>query len=49
MSTELLDMYASGMSNCCFASVIDLSGEEKEGLCTDCGEHCEIVPMNIQE
>lgn len=42
MSTELSDIYASGISNCCGAAVIDPSGEEKEGVCADCGEHCAI-------
>lgn len=45
MSTELSDIYASGVSNCCSAAVIDPSGEEKEGVCTDCGEHCEIIQV----
>ena len=47
MSTELSDIYASGVSNCCSASVIDPSGEEKEGVCADCGEHCGIESEDI--
>ena len=31
------------MSNCCNAKVIDPSGEGIEGVCADCGEHCEVV------
>lgn len=42
MSTELSDLYASGVSNCCYAAVLDPSGEEMEGICRDCGEHCGI-------
>lgn len=43
MSFELTDLYATGSSSCCDASVIDPSGEELEGVCGDCGEHCGIV------
>jgi hypothetical protein len=42
MSTELSDIYASGVSSCCYSAVIDPSGEEIEGTCADCGEHCGI-------
>jgi len=31
------------MSFCCSAAVIDPSGENIEGICSDCGEHCGIV------
>ena len=43
MSTELSDLYAEGMSNCCSAAVIDPSGENIEGVCKDCSEHCGVV------
>lgn len=43
MSTEISDLYASGSSSCCDAAVLDPSGEEIDGVCCDCGEHCSIV------
>lgn len=43
MSVEVTDLYAEGMSSCCSATVYDPSGENIEGVCKDCGEHCSIV------
>lgn len=42
MSVELTDLYAAGVSHCCSASVLDPSGQEVEGICCDCGDHCSI-------
>lgn len=47
MSVEISDLTAAGMSHCCSASVYDPSGEEVEGICADCKEHCSIIKENL--
>lgn len=42
MSYQVGDEIAQGVSSCCSASVIDPSGENVEGICSDCKEHCGI-------
>lgn len=37
------DISSEGVSNCCYSSVSNPSGEGIEGRCTDCQEMCEIV------
>jgi hypothetical protein len=48
MSYELTDDIAEGMSSCCSAAVDDPSGENIEGVCMDCKEHCTIIPEDCQ-
>lgn len=43
MSVETTDFIADGMSECCSASVYDPSGEDIEGICSDCKEHCSVI------
>ena len=37
------------VSNCCSARVIDPSGENVEGVCSDCKEHCAVVELTDED
>jgi hypothetical protein len=40
---ELPDLYADGVGACCSGKVLDMSGENIEGRCNDCGEMTEVI------
>lgn len=48
MSVEITDLYADGVSNCCGAAVLDPSGNDEEGICHQCGEHCGVEPTKVE-
>lgn len=43
MSFAISDLYGEGVSDCCYANVIDPRCEGLSGFCTRCKEHCGIV------
>ena len=49
MSVEIADIFADGSSTCCGGRVIDPSGENVEGVCCFCGEHCGIVKETVTD